>query len=414
MQMVPFSTRKIVAVFLVVLCIICVALLFFYWHNKPTLKIGILHSLTGSMSISEKPLVDALQFAIEEVNAAGGVNGQKIEAVVKDCRSDADYCAQQAEMLIRKEKVSVLFGCWTSDCRRAVRPVVEKLHHLLFYPLPYEGMEQSPNIIYTGAAPNQQLIPGTRWALDHLGKRVYLVGSDYVFPRMANIIIKDILRVSSAVLVGERYEPLGSDAMNAVVTDLARQRPDVVLSTIVGSSNYAFFAAMDKAGISAKKIPVLSFRVAEVELASMPALNTAGHYAAWTYFQSLQSAQNQLFVSRFQKRFGPQVVLDDPMEASYIGVKLWAQAAREAGSAEPDQVQRTILRQTLLAPGGIVAIDPDNRHLWKTPRIGKIRRDGQFDIVWDAVQPMEPAPFPSYRLHEDWIQLLQNAEGSKR
>ena len=414
MQLLPLSKHKIFAVLMVALLVLCVVLLFAFGRSKPALKIGILHSLTGTLAISEKPLVNMLQFALEEVNATGGINGHLLEAVTVDCRSDWIYCAQQAERLIVEEKVSVLFGCRTSSCRKAVKPVVEKYNHLLFYPVPYEGLEKSPNIIYTGAAPNQQIVPGTRWALDHLGKRVYLVGSDYVYPRMANIIIKDLLLANGADLAGERYLLLGSEAMNAVVADIAKQHPDVVLNTLVGSSNVAFFTALDKAGISAKEIPVFSFRVAEVELAAMTRLNTDGHYAAWTYFQSLPSPQNLLFINQFKQRFGAQAVVDDSMEASYIGLRLWAQAASEAGSAEPVQVQRTILRQTLLAPEGLVAVDEETRHLWKTPRIGKIRHDGQFDIVWDAGRMIEPVSFPSYRLQEEWEQLLKIAERRDR
>ena len=414
MQPMQLSRRKIVAIMLVALLVIAVALLIAFARGKPVLKIGILHSLTGTMSISEKPLVDMLQFALEEVNDAGGINGRMLEAVTVDCRSDWRYCAEQAERLIAEEKVSVLFGCWASSCRKEVKTVVEKHNHLLFYPVPYEGIELSSNIIYTGAAPNQQIVPATRWALDHLGKRVFLVGSDYVYPRMANILVKDLLLASGADLAGERYLLLGSEAMHAVVADIGRQRPDVVINTLVGSSNVAFFAALAKAGISAYKIPVLSFRVAEVELAAMTNLNTTGHYAAGTYFQSLSSPQNLLFINQFKQRFGAQAVVDDTMEASYIGLKLWAQAAREAGSAEPARVQRTILRQTLLAPRGIVAVDAETRHLWYTPRIGKIRRDGQFDIVWDAGRTIGPVSYPSYRLQEDWEQLLKTAERKGR
>ncbi|CAH1078537.1 ABC transporter substrate-binding protein [Candidatus Nitrotoga sp. 1052] len=384
-----------------------------YSVAAPSIRIGVLHSLSGSMATSEKPLVDALQLAIEEANATDGIQGQKIEAVVVDCRSDPTYCAQQAERLITKEKVKVLFGCWTSACRKAVKPVVEKYQHLLFYPVQYEGMEQSPNIIYTGAAPNQQIIPAVLWALNELGKRVYLAGSDYVFPRTVNIIIKDILAAQGAVLAGERYLPLGEIAMDELVSDIVKQRPDMVLNTITGDSNIAFFRALDKAGITADKIPVLSFSIAEVELVAKHALMMAGHYTAWGYFQSIQSPQNQAFVQRFRDRFGQQAVLDDPMEASYIGLHLWVQAAREAGSAEPAQVQRTILRQSLLAPEGVVSLDPATRHLWKMARIGKVRSDGQFDIVWDSGRPLEPAPFPAYRSREEWNQLLQNVEGMK-
>ncbi len=383
-----------------------------YSAVAPNIRVGVLHSLTGTMAISEKPMVDALQLAIEEANAAGGINGQKIEARVTDCRSDAAYCAQQAERLITQEKVQALFGCWTSTCRKAVKAVVEKHRHLLFYPLRHEGMEQSPNIIYTGAAPNQQIIPATHWALENLGKRVYLVGSDYVFPRMANILIKDLLSAHGAVLTRERYLPLGATDFSELVDDIAKQQPDVVLSTLNSSGTIAFFKALDKAGIGADTIPVLSFTVAEVELAELNSPLMAGHYAAWNYFQSIPSAHNQEFVQRFRNRFGRHAVLDDPMEASYIGMRLWVQAAREAGSAEPAQVQHTILRQTLYAPEGVVALDPDTRHLWKTARIGRIRRDGQFDIVSDSGRAIEPAPFPSYHTRSEWAALLQSAASS--
>ncbi len=393
------------------LVIVVILSLITWWQQSappPNIRIGVLHSLTGTMATSEKPLVDALHLAIEEANAAGGIKGQKIEAVVVDCHSNATYCAQQAERLITQEKVSALFGCWTSTCRKAVKPVVEKHSHLLFYPMQYEGIEMSPNIIYTGAAPNQQIIPGVSWALDKLGKRVYLVGSDYVFPRMANLIIKDLLTLQGGVLAGERYLPLGHTAMDALVADIARQRPEVILSTFNGDSNASFFAALEKAGL--KNLPLVSFSVAETGMKAWGGDRLDQHYAVWSYFQSLPGEQNRRFVAAFKARFGAERLTKDPMEASYIGLHLWVQAAREAGSAEPTQVQRTILRQTLNAPEGMVAIDADNRHLWKTPRIGKVRSDGQFDIVWDAGRPQEPVPFPSYRFREEWLELLQSAE----
>lgn len=247
----PMKFNRILLAGRMLLAMLVIYGLFIWWQKATAvqiIKIGVLHSLTGTMAIGEKPLVDGLQLAIAEANEAGGIKGKKIEAVVADCRSDAAYCAQQAERLITQEKVSALFGCWTSICRKAVKPVVEKHRHLLFYPMQYEGMEMSPNIIYTGAAPNQQIIPGVGWALENLGKRVYLVGSDYVFPRMANILIKDLLAAQSAVLAGESYRPLGESAMDEVVADIVKQRPQVILSTLNGDSNAHFFAALEKAG----------------------------------------------------------------------------------------------------------------------------------------------------------------------
>jgi urea transport system substrate-binding protein len=399
MQFLP--KNKLAVVISIALLIGGLVLFSLYGRAQAEIKIGILHSLTGTMASSEKSLVDGLQLAIEEANAAGGINGQKIVAVSVDCRSDPAYCAAQAEHLIVKEKVSALFGCWTSACRKAVKQVVEKHRHLLFYPLQYEGLEQSPNIIYTGAAPNQQIIPGARWALEKLGKRVYLVGSDYVFPRMANLIIKDILQAQDGVLAGERYLPLGASAMDALVADIIKQRPQVIFNSLNGDSNAAFFSALEKAGLS--NLPMVSFSVAEVGMKEWGGARFSRHYAVWSYFQSLPGESNRRFIAAYQARFGADRMTCEPLQASYVGLHLWAQAAREAGSAEPAAVQRSILRQSLNAAEGIVSVDPENRHLWKIPRIGKVRADGQFDIVWEAEAAQEPIPFPSYRMHDEWL-----------
>jgi len=404
--------NRLAIVISIALILICAVLLFsLYGRAKPVIKIGILHSLTGTMALNETSLVDALQLGIAESNADGGINGQMIVAVVADCRSEAEYCAQQAERLITEEKVSALFGCWTSACRKAVIPVIEKHRHLLFYPLQYEGMEISPNIIYTGAAPNQQIIPALNWAIEKLGKRVYLVGSDYVFPRMANIIIKDLLRAQEGVVVGERYLALGGSSVDALVTDIVKKRPQAILNTLNGDSNAAFFAALEKAGLA--NLPMLSFSVDEIGMKAWGGARLTRHYAAWNYFQSLPGAENQHFQAAYRDRYGEGKLISDPMQDSCIAIHLWVQAAREAGSAEPEKVQRTILRQTLHAPEGVVSVDADTRHLWKTPRIGKVRPDAQFDIVWDAGQPQEPVPFPSYRYRDEWLKLLKLAEGGK-
>ncbi len=387
-----------------------------YASNLPSIKVGILHSLTGPMATRERPLVDVLQLAIEEVNAAGGINGQKIEPVIIDCRSDPLYCGQQAERLITENKVKALFGCWTSTCRQAVKSVVERYQGLLFYSVQYEGMEQSPNIIYTGATPNQQAAPVVHWALETLdkhnkpNKRVYLVGSDYIFPRVTHLLIKDLLAAQEAKVVGERYLPVGSSEVVELVADILRQRPDMILNTVEGDSTVAFFRELNRVGITPDKIPVLSFSISEVDLAGKDAPPMAGHYAAWNYFQSIQTPQNQVFLQRFHNRYGQKAVIDDPMEASYISLQLWVQAAREAGSAEPNQVQRTILRQSLLAPEGVISLDSATRHVWRVARIGKARTDGQFDIVWDSGRPLEPSPFPAYRTREEWGLLLKTIE----
>lgn len=404
---------------LVLAAVLAVVMLYAVWlflsrsENKPHIKIGVLHSLSGTMAISETPLVDAVRLAVEEANQSGGLNGRQIEMVVADCRSDAAYCAQQAEKLITNDGVQALFGCWTSDCRKAVKTVVEKHHHLLFYPLQYEGLEQSPDIIYTGAAPNQQIIPMALWALQRQGKRFYLIGSDYIFPRTANLIAKDVLLAQGGQLLGERYVPLGASDMAAVAKEIAAQHPDFVLNTLNGDSNLHFFRALHDAGISAAKVPVFSTSVAEVGLAAMGPDLTTGHYAAWNYFQSLDNPQNKAFVERFKRRFGKDRVLNDPMEASYIGVKLWVDAVREQGLTDLALVKTMLAQQTLLAPEGIVAVDFDTRHLWKKAYIGKARADGQFEIVWRSAQPIHPIPFPSYRSRAEWLAVQRALPGAK-
>lgn len=379
----------------------------------PAVKIGVLHSLTGTMASSEAPLVDALRLAVEETNRSGGVNGRQIEMIVADCRSDAAFCAQEAERLIIHEKVQALFGCWTSSCRQAVKTVVEKHRHLLFYPLQYEGLEQSPDIIYTGAAPNQQIIPMALWALQHKGKRFYLIGSDYIFPRTANLMAGDLLRAQGGQLLGERYVPLGAGDLTAVAKEIAARHPDFVINTLNGDSNLHFFRALHAAGVGAEKTPVFSTSLAETGLAALGADLAAGHYAAWSYFQSLDSDENKAFVARFKERFGRERVLDGPMAASYTGVKLWADAVRSQGSTDLAQLKAALAQQTLLAPQGIVAVDYNTRHLWQKAYIGKARADGQFDIVWQSAQPIHPAPFPFYRSHAEWLKIRQVLAGAQ-
>ena len=298
--------------------------------------------------------------------------------------------------MITQDKVQALFGCWTSACRKAVKTVVEKHHHLLFYPVQYEGLEQSPDIIYTGAAPNQQIIPMVSWAMQQRGRRVYLIGSDYVFPHVANQIIKKLLMAKGGVLTAEHYVPLGEQNLDDIAREIARVHPDFVVNTINGDSNRYFFRALQKAGIQSRDIPVFSTSIAEVELAAMGPDLMAGNYAAWNYFQSVESDENHAFIERFRRRFGLKRQLDDPMEAAYIGVHLWVNAMRETNTQDMSAVKSALGEQTMSAPEGIVAVDADTHHLWKMVRIGHARADGQFDIVWQSRSSMAPAPFPFF------------------
>jgi urea transport system substrate-binding protein len=382
-----------------------------FWREPAPLRIGVLHSLSGTMAVSEAPLVDAVRLAAEEINAAGGLLGRPVELVVADGRSDPAVFAAQAERLIVEEGVDALFACWTSACRKAVKPVVERHGHLMFYPVQYEGLEQSPNIVYTGSVPNQQIIPGTRWALDAFGKRVYLIGSDYIFPRAANRIVRDLVDTANGRVLGERYLPLGTADVAAGIDDIRRLKPDVVLNTINGDDNRHFFRALREAGF---ETPVVSFSVAEQDLGAMGAdAFHPAHYAVWSYFQSLPGEANARFVAAFKARFGEQRTTSDPVEAVYNGVHLWAVAVREAGTASPAQVNRTIGRVSVSGPSGVVAVDHATRHLWKWMRVGHVRADGQFEQVQASDMTVRPVPFPGNRNHDEWQRIVADLEAAQ-
>jgi urea transport system substrate-binding protein len=372
------------------------------------IKVGVLHSLSGTMANSEMVVADAVLFAIDEVNQAGGLSGRPIKPVVADGRSDWPTFAREAERLITREKVCTVFGCWTSASRKTVKPVFEEHDHLLIYPLQFEGLEASPCIVYTGAAPNQQILPAVQWAVASLHKkRFFLVGSDYVFPRAAHAIIKDYLQGAGMQVVGEEYLPLGSQQMEAVIRAIERAKPDMILNTINGDSNTAFFHALRAADILPAQAPTLSFSVGEQELRSLTPAEVEGDYAAWTYFQSVGTPENEEFVQRFHEKY-PHRSITDPMETAYIGVKLWAQAANEAQSLEPKKIRRALLNQRLKGPGGEVRIDPDTHYCYRTPRIGQIQADGQLKIVWTAPAPARPEPYPSSRTAEAWRAFLHD------
>ena len=373
------------------------------------IRVGILHSLSGTMAISERPVVDATLLAIDELNAKGGLLGRAVEAVVADGASDGAIFAREAERLITQKQVATVFGCWTSASRRTVRPVFERHNHLLFYPVQYEGLEQSPNIIYTGAAPNQQILPAVRWCRTVLGKRrFFLVGSDYVFPRCANAIIRDCIANLGAEVVGEEYLPLGMQNAADIVGRIERAKPDMILNTINGDSNVAFYRALRSLRANAPDLPVMNFSIAEEELLGLNAADVVGDYAAWNYFMSVDREINRSFVRRFQQRFGGHRVLTDPMEAAYFGVHLWAKAVTVAKSSDVQAIHHAVLSQSMDAPEGMVTIEPTTQHTCKTMRIGKIVDASTFEVVYTSERPIRPEPYPSTRSRAAWEQLLSH------
>lgn len=371
------------------------------------IKVGILHSLTGTLADSESPVVDATLLAIAELNAAGGVLGRPIEPVVRDGGSNDAVFAAEAKRLILEDRVATVFGCWTSSSRKTVVPLFEEHDHLLVYPVQYEGLESSPAVFYTGAAPSQQIIPALRWAFAFNDKRrFFIVGSDYVFPRTAGAIIRDTLRELGGEVVGEVYLPLGSPQFDLVIREIASIKPDVILNTINGDSNVAFFRDLRRAGITPDAIPTISFSVGEEELRHLNPAHMAGDYAAWNYFQSIDSPENKQFIERFRAKYGPQRVISDPMEAAWFGVRLWGEAVAAAGNDTPSAIRRALRDRHMIAPEGEVRLDPVTQHTFKTPRIGRILAGGQFEIVWTATRPEAPVPFPRSRTVEQWRTFL--------
>jgi len=366
-------------------------------QDKEPIKVGILHSLSGTMAISEVSLRDVTLMAIDEINAQGGVLGRKVEAVVVDPASNWPLFAEKAKQLLVQDKVSVVFGCWTSVSRKSVLPVFEKENGILFYPVQYEGEECSRSVFYTGAAVNQQAGPAVDYLLSKDGgarKKFYLLGTDYVYPRTTNKILRQQLIANGIpeTSIEEEYTPFGHQDYQTIVRKIkafAAGGGAAVVSTINGDSNVPFYKEFANQGLTSEKCPVVAFSVAEDELRGMDTSSLVGHLAAWNYFQSIDAPQNKTFVKAFKAYCeknnlpgGAKRVTDDPIEAAYIGVNIWRQACEQAGTTNVDAVRQAIAGQQFLAPGGWVQMDEKNHHLKKPVIIGEILADGQFQEVW--------------------------------
>ncbi len=358
-----------------------------------TIKVGILHSLSGTMAISEVTVRDAELLAIEEINQAGGVLGKKIEPVIEDGASDWPTFAEKSKKLIQSDKVACVFGCWTSASRKAVLPVFEGLKGLLFYPVQYEGLESSPNIFYTGATTNQQIVPSVEYLLKDNKKKFFLLASDYVFPRTANRIIKAQLAASGGTTVAEEYTPLGHTDYSTVISKIRSAGAEVIYNTLNGDSNVAFFKQFKDAGFTAANMTTMSVSIAEEEVRGIGADVMNGHLVAWNYYQTTPGSVNEKFVAAYKAKFGNNRVTADPIEAGYIGVYLWKAAVEKAGSTDVEAVRTAAKGISFDAPEGKVTINGENQHISKTVRIGKIRADGLIDEIWATAGPVEPDPY---------------------
>lgn len=377
-----------------------------------TIKVGIMHSLSGTMAISEAPLKEAALMAIEEINAKGGVLGKKLEPVVVDPASNWPLFAEKARQLLTQDKAAVVFGCWTSVSRKSVLPVFEELNGLLFYPVQYEGEEMSPNVFYTGAAPNQQAIPAVEYMMSEDGgaaKRFFLLGTDYVYPRTTNKILRAFLH-SKGVKdsdIAEVYTPFGYSDYQTIVSDIKKFSAGgktAVISTINGDSNVPFYKELANQGIKATDVPVVAFSVGEEELRGIDTKPLVGHLAAWNYFESISNPVNTKFVADYRAWAkahklpnADTVVTNDPMEATYVGIHMWAQAAEKAGTTDVDKVRAAMAGQTFAAPSGFtLTMDATNHHLHKPVMIGEIEDNGQFNVVWQTEQPVRAQPWSPF------------------
>ena len=381
-------------------------------NGAETIKVGILHSLSGTMAISETSLKDMALMTIEEINANGGVLGKKLEPVVVDPASDWDLFAEKARELLTRDKVAVVFGCWTSVSRKSVLPVFEQENGLLFYPVQYEGQEQSENVFYTGATPNQQAIPAVEYLMSPIGggaERFVLLGTDYVYPRTTNKILRAFLNQHgvSDDDIWETYTPFGHSDYQTIVARIkqfAAAKPTAVVSTINGDSNVAFYKELANQGIKATEIPVVAFSVGEEELRGIDTAPLVGHLAAWNYFMSLDTPENEAFkekwfayVERKNLPGGEGRVTNDPMEATYIGIHMWAKAAEKAGTTNVDAVRKAVAGLEIDAPSGYpVRMDDENHHLHKPVFVGEVQDDGQFSVVWESGELVAPKPWSPY------------------
>ena len=377
-----------------------------------TIKVGVLHSLSGTMAISETVLKDTVLMAIDEINAKGGLLGKKLEAVVVDPASNWPLFAEKSKQLISQDKVVVVFGCWTSSSRKSVLPVFEELNSLLFYPVQYEGEELSKNVFYTGAAPNQQAIPAVEYLMSKAGggaKRFVLLGTDYVYPRTTNKILQAFLKSKGVKPedIKEVYTPFGHSDYQTIVADVKKFSAGgktAVISTINGDSNVPFYKELGNQGLKATDVPVVAFSVGEEELRGVDAKPLVGHLAAWNYFMSLKNPANTEFTKKWadyakaKKLPGADRPLtNDPMEATYIGFNMWAQAVKKANSTDTDKVVAAMAGQTFKAPSGITSMmDLKNHHLHKSVFIGEIKPDGQFNVVWKTPGPVAAKPWSPY------------------
>ncbi len=359
-----------------------------------TVTVGLLHSLTGSMAISEGSVRDAEVLAIEEINKDGGVLGKQIKYIEEDGASEPSTFATKAEKLLGEDEVATVFGCWTSSSRKAVKQIFEDYDNLLWYPVQYEGMESSNNIVYMGAAPNQQIVPAIEYLLDQGYKKFFLIGSDYVFPRTANMIINAQIEASDgAEVVGEEYAAMDQTEFSSIISKIEQAQPDVIINTLNGTGNVSFFKQMADRNITSDDIMSMSFSIAEEEVATIGADILKGNLVSWNYYQTTDTEKNKEFVEAYKAKYGQDRVTSDPAEAAYDAVYMWKAACEKAGSFDTDDVREALGGLSIDAPEGTITVNAENQHLSKTVRIGQVSDDGLIYEISSTDAPVDPDPY---------------------
>jgi urea transport system substrate-binding protein len=371
------------------------------------IKVGILHSVTGTLAFTERPIIDATKFAIDEINRSGGVLGRRIEAITADGKSEAEVFAAQARKLIDEHQVVTIFGCWSSASRKRVEPVCARYDRLLLYPASFEGLEEARHVFYLGGAPNQVLLPVARWAHDQEHKkRFFLIGSESLYSRASHAILSDELKRLGAEVVGDTYTPLGKTKFSAVVRAVQAAKPNMILNTLSGQSNLSLLEALREEGVQPDALPTVWFNVSEHELHYLGEKRMIGDYSAASYFQSVDRPANKAFVARFQKHFGETRTVNDAMQTAYFGVYLWKKAVEQAKGTDTDRLRSALKEQQIEAPEGPMRIDAPTQYTWRMARIGRVVAGGQFKVVWQSPEALQPMPYPDTRTRAEWQMFL--------
>jgi urea transport system substrate-binding protein len=371
-------------------------------NKKDPIKVGILHSSSGVMSTNETPLILSTLFAIEEINSKGGINSQLIEPIIFDGASDPETFQKGANELIDKG-VNVIFGCWTSASRKSIIPILEKRNCILFYPIQFEGLEDSPNVIYLGTTPNQQLLPATKWAIDNYGKKIYVIGSDYIYPKASLKILEDFFSQNEAILIGSQLIALNDFKIEEIIRDISQKKPDIIINLLNGSVNEKFFTLL-KYQKGLEHSAILSFSVTEDNIQTWN-VELPNHYLCWSYFQNLKDSVNNNFLINIRKLLNSNIIINDPMEIAYAGVNLWASSVKQLQTNQTSVLLNFFKGQGFLAPEGIVTVSSNN-HLFRNIILAKVYSKKKPEIIWESNQPIPPEPFLNYRDKKQWQDLL--------